>query len=108
MSNKPRPNCRYYYDDYFRGREVMECRLPKSQQTRQWQRKICDTCPVPAILRETNCAHLALEGTIRKRFPFGEHMEVFAICAKHMIQLEDGRHCPQCADEQADLMRDAS
>lgn len=107
MPDKPRPNCRFYYEDYFRGREVMECRLPKSQQSMPWKRSICDSCPTPAILRETNCPHLALEGTIRKKFPFGERMEVFAICTKHMLQLKDGRHCPQCATEQADLVDDA-
>ena len=104
MAEKARPNCRFYYEDYFRGSETMECRLPKSQESLPWHRKICDSCPVPAILRETSCAHLALEGTVRKRFPFGERMEVFAICAKHMIQLRDNRFCPQCEAEQDELM----
>ncbi|MCS6843713.1 MAG: hypothetical protein NZ528_05205 [Caldilineales bacterium] len=107
MNRKPRPNCRFYYEDYYRGREVQECRLPRSRDSLRWQRPVCDTCPVPGILRETDCAHLALEGTIRKRFPFGERMEVFAVCTRHMVQLKDPRHCPQCAAEQAALTSDA-
>lgn len=107
MEQKPRPNCRFYYEDYHRGRETLECRLPKSRDSLRWERKICDSCPVPAILRETDCAHLALEGTIRKRFPLGARMEVFAVCTKHMAQLKDPRHCPQCAAEQADLTSSA-
>lgn len=104
MSNNPRINCRFYFEDHFRGRETMECRLPKSRESQRWNRKICDTCPVPDILRETNCAHLALEGTIRKRFPMGERMEVFAVCAKHMAQLPDGHYCSQCEAEQSDIL----
>lgn len=99
MARKPRPNCRYYYEDYFRGQETMECRLPRSTESLSWKRNICDTCPVPGILRDTNCPHLALEGTITKRLGLLVRMEVFAICTKHMVQLRDGRYCPQCAAE---------
>ena len=104
MANKPKPNCRFYFEDYYRGRETMECRLPKSQESLRWQRKICDSCPVPGILRETNCPHLALEGTVRKRFPRGERMEVFAVCAKHMTELPDTGYCARCAAEQEDIV----
>ena len=62
---------------------------------------------MPAILRETNSAHLALEGTIRKRFPFGARMEAFAVCTKHMIQLKEAGQCPQCAAEQSELINGA-
>ena len=106
MPTKPNPNCRYFYDDYHRGKETTECRLPKSRDSLRWERNVCDTCPVPAILRETNSAHLALEGAIRKRFPFGQRMEIFAVCTKHMVQLKEGGYCAQCAAEQAELIGD--
>lgn len=106
MAEKPKPNCRFYYEDYFRGRETVECRLPKGRDSVRWQRSVCDSCPVPGILRETNCAHLALEGTIRKKFGLMERMEVFAICTKHMVQLKDPTDCPECAAEQAELAAD--
>jgi hypothetical protein len=104
MPEKSNPNCRFFYQDYHRGKETTECRLPKSRDTLRWERGVCDSCPVPGILRETNCAHLALEGTIRKRFPFGARMEVFAVCTKHMIQLKEAGHCAQCEAEQAELI----
>ncbi len=78
-----------------------------SRETLRWKRKICDSCPVPGILRETNCAHLALEGAIHKRFGLLERMEVFAVCTKHMAQLKDARHCPQCEAEQDALTNEA-
>lgn len=105
MSTKPPPNCKYYYEDFHRGREVSECRLPKSRDSLHWERGICDSCPVPELLRETNCAHLALEGTIRKKL-FSERMEVFAVCTKHLAQLPDGRTCAQCQTEQDALLED--
>ncbi|MFZ2488626.1 MAG: hypothetical protein WAZ19_10935 [Anaerolineae bacterium] len=108
MTNKPDPNCRYFYHDYFRGSETMECRLPKSSDSLRWERSICDTCPVPDLVRETNCPHLALEGTIRKRRPFGTRMDVFAICTKHMVQLKEAGFCAQCADDQAALLDESS
>ena len=107
MPNKPAPNCRFFYHDYHRGKETTECRLPRSRDSLRWERDICDSCPVPAILRETNSAHLALEGTIRKRFPFGARMEAFAVCTKHMIQLKEAGQCPQCAAEQSELINGA-
>lgn len=107
MTQRSDPNCRYFYHDYHRGQETTECRLPKSRDTLRWERSVCDSCPVPDILRETNCAHLALEGTIRKRLRVKLHMEAFAICTKHMVQLKEAGYCPQCAAEQSDLIRSA-
>lgn len=104
MAEKPPPNCRFYYEDYHRGRAVNECRLPRTRDSLVWERNICDTCPVPGILRETNCAHLAIEGTIRKKL-LSRRMEVFVVCTKHLVQLEDGAHCPQCQAEQDALLR---
>ncbi len=107
MSTKPNPSCRFYYSDYHRGKETIECRLPKSRDSLRWERNVCDSCPVPGVLRETNCAHLALEGTIRKRLRLSARMEVFAICTKHTIQLKEAGYCPQCAAEQSELIDSA-
>jgi len=104
MSTKPNPSCRFFYSDYHRGKETTECRLSKSRDSLRWERNVCDTCPVPGILRETNCAHLAIEGTIRKKL-FNRRMEVFVVCTQHLVQLEDGAHCPQCQAEQDALLR---
>ncbi|MEA3337132.1 MAG: hypothetical protein U9R25_14580 [Chloroflexota bacterium] len=106
MSKNAPPNCRFYFEDYFRGQETIECRLSKGRESRHWHRKICDTCSVPDVLRETNCPYLAIEGTIRKQFLSGERMEIFVICTKHSAQLDATGYCARCAAEQDSLMSD--
>ncbi|MBK6430264.1 MAG: hypothetical protein WAW03_02345 [Anaerolineae bacterium] len=96
-----RIDCRYYYEDYHRGRDVQECRLPQSRESAAWNPNVCNSCPVPGILRATNTRHLALEGTIKSRFLLGNRMTVFAICTRHKQQLSDPRVCPACASESA-------
>ncbi len=104
MASQTPPNCRFYYEDYYRGQQTSECRLPKSRASERWLRSVCDSCPTPTLLRETNCAHLALEGTIRRRRPFGLRMELFAICTRHTAQLKEAGYCAACAEEQAALL----
>lgn len=93
-------NCRYFYGDYFRGREHEECRLLEASpdNKRPWKRKLCDTCPVPEILRNSNSTNVALEAKVTRRF-LRERVEVtFAVCTEHMEQLEDPLYCPACAE----------
>lgn len=101
--NKP-VNCRYFYGDYFRGKEKEECRLlaasPNNQ--RAWKRSHCNNCPVPALLVASNSRTLVLEAAITRKF-LREQVEVtFAVCSKHMVELENPAYCPQCATEQAE------
>lgn len=99
----PNPvNCRYFYGDYFRGKNKEECRLlgthPKNG--RSWQRKHCDNCPVPEIIIASNSRDLALEAEVTRKFLWKEQVEVtFAICSRHMRELSDPLHCPDCAAE---------
>jgi hypothetical protein len=100
--NKP-VNCRFFYGDYFRGKNKEECRLVggNPENERPWRRKLCDSCPVPELLIASNSRDLILEAKVKHKF-LRDGVEVtFAICAKHMIELRDPRHCPQCAAEQA-------
>lgn len=103
--NKP-VNCRYFYGDYFRGKNREECRLIAANHDNQhpWQRSCCDSCPVPEILIASNTRDLALEATVVKRFLRKQVEVTFAVCTKHMVELSDPRHCPQCAAEQQALM----
>jgi len=92
--------CRYYYADYHRGRDTEECRLIKrNPDSLPWHRSLCDKCPVPDILLNTNCKEIALEATVVKKWGLLERVEVYAICAKHFIELEDPKFCPLCAEE---------
>jgi hypothetical protein len=98
--NKP-VNCRYFYGDYFRGKEKEECRLLESSPNnrRQWRRGLCNSCPVPEIVITSNSRDLVLEAAIERKF-LREQVEVtFAVCAKHLLELSDPRYCPQCAAE---------
>lgn len=95
-------NCRYFYGDYHRGRNREECRLLDANPNNQipWKRKLCDSCPVPALVMTSNTPELVLEGEVKRKF-LRERVEVtFAICQKHLIELRDPRFCPKCAEEQ--------
>ena len=93
-------NCRYYFADFHRGRSHEECRLLKrNPSSRPWRRALCDSCPVPGILLDTNCKEIALEATVVKKWGLVERVEVYAVCARHLIELHDPKHCPQCAAE---------
>lgn len=94
-------NCRYFYGDYFRGKNKEECRLlaANPQNTRRWKRALCDTCPVPELLIASDCRELALEATVMRRFLRDQVEVTFAVCTKHMLELEDPLHCPKCAEE---------
>ncbi|NUQ38888.1 MAG: hypothetical protein HUU23_14045 [Caldilineales bacterium] len=99
MSPRPPVNCRYFFADYHRGRDLEECRLIKrNPASRPWRRPLCDACPVPRILIETNCAEIALEATVTRKWGLFERVEVYAVCARHLIELDDPRHCPRCAE----------
>lgn len=94
-------NCRYFYGDYHRGKNVEECRLlaRNADHGRSWKRKLCDTCPVPELIIASQCRHLELEAEIRRKFLRDQVVVTFAICTKHMIELDDPHYCPLCAQE---------
>ncbi len=91
-------NCRYFYGDYFRGREIETCRLIERnrENRRPWRRSLCDSCPVPAILAETTCKHLALEASVERRLGLFDRVSVYAVCTEHAAELKDPKRCPQC------------
>ncbi len=97
-------NCRYFYGDYFRGRNKEECRLIDANPTNQhpWKRKLCDSCPVPEIIITSSSRDLGLEAEVKQGWLWNQQVNVtFAICRKHMRQLEDPHNCPECTAEQA-------
>jgi len=100
--SKRQVQCRYFYGDYHRGMNKEECRLvgtnPENQQ--DWQRKLCDSCPVPALLMVSNSRDLLLEGVVKRKFLRSQVEVTFAVCSKHMLELTDAHYCPECAREQ--------
>ncbi|MCE7984904.1 MAG: hypothetical protein DYG89_27335 [Caldilinea sp. CFX5] len=96
-------NCRYFYGDYHRGRNREECRLlaANPDNERPWRRKLCDSCPVPTLLLSSNTPELVLEAEVKRKFLWEQVEVTFAICQKHLVELSDPRHCPECAKEQS-------
>lgn len=94
-------DCLYFFADYHRGREVEKCRLIERNRAnvRPWRRALCDSCPVPGILRETTCKHLALEASVVRKLGLFDRVSVYAVCTEHIIELPDPKHCPQCEAE---------
>ena len=75
--------CPHFYGDYFRGKNVEECRLLKAQgQT--WSRDLCKTCPVPEIARANSCQYLKLNVNVVRPFftLFQRRVQVNSFCDK--------------------------
>lgn len=94
--------CRYYYADYYRGRERQECRLiDQNPSSEPWRPELCKTCPVPGILRANACSHLVMEGRVEKGFlGLTRRVKVSAVCAKHVLEGFDPHvGCGHCHEE---------
>lgn len=72
--------CKYFYGDYFRGRNLEECRLLGAA----WTRSLCATCPVPAITRANACEQMTLNAAVIRPLAaaFQRRVRVTAFCEK--------------------------
>lgn len=86
--------CRYFYGDYYRGRQHEECRL----LPRDWQPRLCATCPVPAIRRANACEHMQLIARVeRPLFVLPARVRVQAFCQKSARPVTEPHvGCGQC------------
>ena len=94
--------CRYYYEDYYRGRERQECRLiAQNPDSDRWQPKLCQSCPVPRILQANACPNLVLEGRVKKSFlGLFRRVAVSSICSKYLIDVPQPQvGCGHCHEE---------
>jgi hypothetical protein len=95
-------DCRFYYEDFYRGNSEQECRLiAKNVRSPDWQPKDCFNCPVPEILMANSSPDLVLEATIKKGIlGMGRQVEVTAFCSRHLVDVSKPEvGCPQCAAE---------
>lgn len=104
--------CRHYYEDYYRGRDVQECRLLKlNPDSLPWRPEDCSKCPVPEILNANASPDMKLTLQIDSRFlGMGRKISVTAWCERHNIPIEDPFvGCPMCNAERPglDLFRQA-
>jgi len=76
--------CRFFYGDYFRGRDREECRLLLSASPPlPWKPSLCTTCPVPEILLANACQNLELIPRLARPFPFlTQGVNVQSFCGK--------------------------
>ena len=94
--------CRYFYEDYFRGRERQECRLiAQNPRSEPWRPTLCKTCPVPGILRDNACPNLVLEGRVGKGFlGLSRRVEASAVCSKYLVGVPEPHvGCGHCHEE---------
>lgn len=104
--------CRHYYQDFHRGRNIQECRLEKANpESMRWQPDDCSKCPVPAILQANACLDMELKLTIKPRMlGFGRQLQVDAICSRDGSTIPDPYvGCGNCSDDRPglDLFRQA-
>jgi hypothetical protein len=98
--------CRFYYQNFHRGRSDQECRLIQANiRSPDWRPQDCFNCPVPDILRANSSPDLVLEGTVSKGFlGFNRRVEVMAFCSRHLIDVPNPEiGCPRCAAERPGL-----
>lgn len=91
--------CKFFYGDYFRGRNHEECRLLEpSVSATQWTSKLCKTCPVPGIIRANSCENMVLHGSIRPGLlGLGKSMKITAFCTKSQKSVSEPHvGCGQC------------
>ena len=92
--------CPHFYGDYFRGRNMEECRLLKAAgQT--WSRDLCKTCIVPDIARANACEFLKLHATVTRPIMaiFQRRVQVSAYCEKSKRDVAEPQiGCGECHD----------
>ncbi len=91
--------CKFYYSDYFRGKETAECRLlANNPETEKWFPALCQTCPAPDILLANQCPHLHLYARVAKTlFGLSKKVEVEGFCEQTFTEVAAPRvGCGHC------------
>lgn len=88
--------CPYYYQDFHRGRSVMECRLLGTRGG--WKPALCGSCPVPGIALANACREMRLRGEVKAVFlGFGRRVRVSAYCTRVNHTVTDPHiGCEEC------------
>lgn len=98
--------CKFYYADFHRGRDVQVCRLiERNPDSLAWRPKVCHICPVPDILRANQSETLKLDAKVTKRF-FGLKLKVEVIgwCSECFSEVPDPMQgCPNCGPDRPSI-----
>lgn len=89
--------CKYFYGDYYRGRNVEECRL-LGDAGLEWSPYMCEECPVPSILMANSCEHMKLIPQLKRPLLIRRpQVQVNAYCTKINEAVEEPRiGCREC------------
>ena len=81
--------CKFFYGDYYRGRNFEECRaLGNPDEARNWTSELCKTCPMPGILINNACPNMVLSADM-SRVLFMRKRKISAYCVKAHGQVKD-------------------
>ncbi len=92
-------DCKYFYADYYRGRNRQECRLVgNNPASEKWTPECCATCRVPRILWANACPNLVLEArVVRTWLGLRRKVVVTATCTfSHTVVSEPEIGCGHC------------
>ena len=72
--------CKFFYGNYFRGRNSEECQLLGNT----WETVLCSRCPVPDILRSNACEYMQLHASVERSLGtmFRKQVKVSTFCEK--------------------------
>jgi hypothetical protein len=90
--------CPHFYGDYYRGRNVEECRLLDAQG-QAWTPDLCRSCPVPDIARANSCQFLKLKVKVGRPITavFQRRVQVSAFCEKSKRDVSEPEiGCGEC------------
>lgn len=90
--------CRFYYEDFHRGRATRECRLLKANpESQPWRPRLCASCPVPSILWANACPNMSLTAWVGWRWLFWRQVQVRAYCSfSKQVVTEPHVGCGHC------------
>jgi hypothetical protein len=93
--------CKFYYEDFNRGRDIQECRLiGLNPRSGPWKPLLCKTCPVPAILRANACSNMVLEARVVRKWLLVKRVEVEAYCTLTRQRVADPMvGCGRCHEQ---------
>jgi hypothetical protein len=99
--------CKFYYEDFHRGRSTQECRLiGHNPASEPWRPGLCHTCPVPAILRANACPNMVLEARVGRRWGVLRQVKVQAFCLLTMQEVPDPMvGCGRCHEGRFESLR---
>lgn len=76
--------CRYFYGDYYRGKNKEECRLIGNvPPPANWTPDLCINCPIPAITLANACPNMVLNAKVKRKLGIlKRYVKISAYCKK--------------------------